>query len=185
MSKFGKFVMKTALVGAALYGAYYYLKKEEVLTPLAEDDEISDYDEDLDDDTTKTRSYINLSFDKAKAEDLAKNAVIKAKATITDSVQKVEEFFNDDPSEIIEKAKKVADDVKDAVSSAAENVAENISEAVANATSEEEPPVTTENQAEDQPSEDQEKVANEISDSENGSQDSSSESEFKEDVFIQ
>jgi len=97
MSKFGKFLFKTALIGAAAYGAYYYLRKEEVLTPVVDDDDVSDFDEDLDGEPTKARSYVNLTFDKAKAEDLAKSAVKKAKDTITDSVQKVEEFFNDEP----------------------------------------------------------------------------------------
>lgn len=96
---FRKFMFMTALVGAAIYGAYCYLRKEEVLTPANEEDDAPDFDEDLDGEPTSARSYINLNFNKDKAEDLAKNAVKKARETITDSVQKVEEFFNDEPLE--------------------------------------------------------------------------------------
>lgn len=98
MSKFGKFLFTSALAGAAAYGAYYYLRKEEVLTPVTDDEESDEFDEDLDGEPTKARSYINLTFNKDKAEDLAKKAVEKAKENIIDSAKKVEEFFNDEIS---------------------------------------------------------------------------------------
>lgn len=112
---FGKFLFKTALIGAAAYGAYYYLRKEEVLTPVVDEEDSSEScEEDLDGEPTKARSYINLSFDKAKAEDLAKNAVKKARITINDSVQKVEEFFNDElisDEDVVETAVPVSEGV--------------------------------------------------------------------------
>lgn len=118
MGKFGKFLLFSAAAGAAAYGAYYYLRKEEVLTPVYDDDDIDEFNEDLDGEPTKARSYVNLTFDKAKAEDLAKSAVKKAKETITDSVQKVEEFFNDEPSEFVEDVKEVAKNAAGAASAA-------------------------------------------------------------------
>ena len=121
-NKFGKFLLGSAALGAAAYGAYYYLRKEEVLTPVSEDEDEDVTSDDLDGEPTKARSYVNLTFDKAKAEDLAKNAVKKARETITDSVQKVEEFFNDEPT--------VVDAVKDAVE-VAEGTMEDVAEEAA------------------------------------------------------
>lgn len=113
---FTKFLFKTALVGAAAYGAYYYLRKEEVLTPVVdEEDNSENCEEDLDGEPTKARSYINLTFDKAKAEDLAKNAVKKARITINDSVQKVEEFFNDEMTEENEEDDETAKEASEVV----------------------------------------------------------------------
>ncbi len=109
---FGKFLLFSIAAGAAAYGAYTYLRKEEILTPVTDDDSDDEFSEDLDGEPTKARSYINLNFDRAKAEDLAKSAVKKAKDTIQDSVQKVEEFFNDEPSNIVEEGAK---DIVDAV----------------------------------------------------------------------
>ena len=111
MSKFGKFLFTTALAGAAVYGAYYYLRKEEVLTPVVEEDDPSVFDEDLDGEPTKARSYVNLTFNKDRAEDLAKSAVKKAKTTISDSVQKVEEFFNDEPETVTEMVNETSEEV--------------------------------------------------------------------------
>ena len=142
-NKFGKFLLGSAALGAAAYGAYYYLRKEEVLTPVSEDEDEDVTSEDLDGEPTKARSYVNLTFDKAKAEDLAKNAVKKARETITDSVQKVEEFFNDEPTvvdavkdavEVTEGtmedvAEEAADTVKDAVEEVKEEVKEDVKEA--------------------------------------------------------
>ncbi len=102
MGKFGKFLFFSAAAGAAAYGAYCYLRKEQVLTPVTEDDDDVAFDEDLDGEPTKARSYVNLTFDKERAEDLAKSAVKKAKETISDSVQKVEEFFNDEPEKVVD-----------------------------------------------------------------------------------
>lgn len=134
--KFGKFLLFSAVAGAAAYGAYRYLRKEQVLTPVTDEDEDMDFDEDLDGEPTKARSYVNLSFDKERAEDLAKSAVKKAKETISDSVQKVEEFFSDDPTskvvdaagvvteEFINTAEDVAEKVDDVVEDIKDSTAE-------------------------------------------------------------
>lgn len=115
MAKLGKFILFSAAAGAAAYGAYSYLRKEQVLTPIVDDDDDTAFDEDLDGEPTKARSYINLTFDRERAEDLAKSAVKKAKETISDSVQKVEEFFNDEPEKVVDAVATEAEEVKEAV----------------------------------------------------------------------
>lgn len=130
MGKFSKFLFLSAMTGAAAYGAYYYLRKEEVLTPINEDEDSTDFEEDLDGEPTKARSYINLTFNKDKAEDLAKTAVKKARETLNDSVQKVEEFFNDEP------ATEAAEDIKEAAEDVAEEIKEEIKEKTEEATEE-------------------------------------------------
>jgi len=118
---FGKFLLFSAAAGAAAYGAFCYLRKKEVITSVVDEDDVEDFDEDLDGEPTKARSYVNLSFDKAKAEDLAKSAVKKAKETISEGVQKVEEFFNDEPqvvdviNDAVEETADAAQDATDAV----------------------------------------------------------------------
>ena len=96
MSKsFGKFLLCSALVAGAAYGAYSYLQKKDIIThPEAgddTDDDFDDFSEDLDEDLTssKDRSYVSLNIDKAEA--LATEAFHKAKEVITDSVQQVKD----------------------------------------------------------------------------------------------
>jgi len=64
------------------------------------------------------RDYPVISY---KAEDLAKNAVKKAKETISDSVAKVEEFFNDEPADIAEELKEHVEDAVEAAKGAVED----------------------------------------------------------------
>ena len=93
--KFGKFLLFSAVAGAAAYGTYYYLKsKEGIPAPAKEadgDDDFDDFSEDLDDDTvvTKERSYVSLNLDRAEA--IASEAFHKAKEVIADSVQQVKD----------------------------------------------------------------------------------------------
>ncbi|MCI9333714.1 MAG: hypothetical protein HFI98_02990 [Lachnospiraceae bacterium] len=93
--KFGKFLLFSAVAGAAAYGTYYYLKaKEGTPAPAGEpegDDDFDDFGEDLDDDAgvTKERSYVSLNLDKAEA--IASEAFHKAKEVIADSVQQVKD----------------------------------------------------------------------------------------------
>lgn len=93
--KFGKFLLLSAVAGAAAYGTYYYLKsKEATSSPEKEaegDDDFDDFSEDLDDDATMTkeRSYVSLNLDRAEA--IASEAFHKAKEVIADSVQQVKD----------------------------------------------------------------------------------------------
>lgn len=93
--KFGKFLLLSALTGAAAYGVYSYLqKKEQPLAYVPEDetdDDFDDFSEDLDEDLNsgKPRSYVSLNLDKAEA--FANEAFQKAKEVITDSVHQVKE----------------------------------------------------------------------------------------------
>ena len=93
--KFGKFLLLSALTGAAAYGVYSYLqKKEQPLAYVPEDeadDDFDDFSEDLDEDLNsgKSRSYVSLNLDKAEA--FANEAFQKAKEVISDSVHQVKE----------------------------------------------------------------------------------------------
>ena len=93
--KFGKFLLFSAVAGAAAYGTYYYLKaKDATAAPANEaegDEDFDDFGEDLDDDAgvTKERSYVSLNLDKAEA--IASEAFHKAKEVIADSVQQVKD----------------------------------------------------------------------------------------------
>ena len=93
--KFGKFLLFSAVAGAAAYSMYYFLKsKDNAVSPeKAEDvdDDFDDFSEDLDEDTTasKERSYVSLNLDKAEA--FASEAFHKAKEMIVDSVHQVKD----------------------------------------------------------------------------------------------
>ena len=93
--KFGKFLLFSAVAGAAAYGAYQYLQKKDKITPAGTaeepDEDFDDFSEDLDEDvnTSKERSYVSLNLDKAEA--IATEAFHKAKEVIADSVQQVKE----------------------------------------------------------------------------------------------
>lgn len=96
MSKrFSKFLLFSAVAGAAAYGAYSYLqKKEQTVSPAVNDDPDDDFDdfgEDLDEDLNagRERSYVSLNLDKAEA--FATEAFHKAKEVFADSVQQVKE----------------------------------------------------------------------------------------------
>lgn len=92
--KFGKFLLFSAVAGAAAYGAYQYLQsKDNTAAPVNTDDSDDDLDElfneDLDEEPApeKDRSYVSLNLDKAAA--IASESFHKAKEVIADSVQQV------------------------------------------------------------------------------------------------
>lgn len=93
--KFGKFLLFSAVAGAAAYGAYHYFQTKDDAPSSGKnedtDDDFDDFSEDLDEDTseTKPRSYVSLNLDKAEA--LASEAFHKAKEVISDSVQQVKD----------------------------------------------------------------------------------------------
>lgn len=96
MSKrFSKFLLFSAMAGAAAYGTYCYLQKKEQTAPAKNaeeaDDDFDDFSEDLDEEagSSKERSYVSLNLDKAEA--FASEALHKAKEVIADSVQQVKE----------------------------------------------------------------------------------------------
>ena len=74
--KFGKFVLFSAIAGAAAAGAYHYLqnKNKELCDDLDDCDDFDIFDDDLDDDFeytpdashTKSRPYVSLDLDNAK-----------------------------------------------------------------------------------------------------------------------
>lgn len=91
--KFGKFLLFSAIAGAAAYGAYQYLQTKEQTAPPAgaddADDDLDDFNEDLNEEPAagKERSYVSLNLDKAAA--IASESFQKAKVVIADSVQQV------------------------------------------------------------------------------------------------
>lgn len=93
--KFGKFLLFSAITGAAIYGAYQYLQKKDEMvsadTHENDDDDFDDFSEDLDEDlnNSKERSYVSLNLDKAEA--FATEAFHKAKEVISGSVAQVRE----------------------------------------------------------------------------------------------
>lgn len=92
--KFGKFLLFSAVAGAAAYGTYHYLKSKEGAPAPGEtdtDDDFDDFGEDLDDEegVTRERSYVSLNLDKAEA--FASEAFHRAKEVIVDSVQQVKD----------------------------------------------------------------------------------------------
>lgn len=93
--KFGKFLLFSAITGAAIYGAYQYLQKKDEMvsadTNENDDDDFDDFSEDLDEDlnNSKERSYVSLNLDKAEA--FATEAFHKAKEVISGSVAQVRE----------------------------------------------------------------------------------------------
>lgn len=101
--KFGKFMLFSALAGAAAAGTYYYLqrKQEEQRFSYDDTDDFDIFDEDIDDDmnasSAKNRSYVSLEFENAK-EKLGEK-VIEA---IDKTKEKVEQF---NVSEKLDKAK--------------------------------------------------------------------------------
>ena len=137
--KFGKFLLFTAVAGAAAYGAYSYLQKKEQTSPVINDendDDFDDFSEDLDEDinTGKERSYVSLNLDKAEA--IATEAIQKARKAINDSgaLQKAKEVINDSVHQVKESVKSVAESQSshtsftDLSSSAKEKVEEAVSD---------------------------------------------------------
>lgn len=120
--KFGKFMLFSALAGAAAAGTYYYLqKKQDGQKQYYDDvDDFDIFDEDLDDDTstssTKNRSYVSLEFENAK-EKLGEK-VIEA---IDKTKEKVEQF---NVSEKLDKAKEFVEGMTAAPAAASEEAAE-------------------------------------------------------------
>lgn len=143
--KFGKFLLFSAVAGAAAYGAYSYLqKKDHTVSPSVDDtdDDFDDFSEDLDEDLNsgKERSYVSLNLDKAEA--IAAEAFHKAKEVFTDSVQQVKETvksvadsqsahtsFTDLSEPLKEQAAAAAENASEAVESTAEAVKEKAAEA--------------------------------------------------------
>lgn len=122
--KFGKFLLFTAVAGAAVAGTYYYLKNKgnTFSDDMDEDDDFDNFDDDLDEGNTHdsgikkeeaARNYVNLNLE--KAENSAVDAASHLKAAGTEAVKntagevkeaadnlgetaksKVEEFFDDE-----------------------------------------------------------------------------------------
>ena len=112
--KFGRFVLFSALAGAAAAGTYYYLQKkqDDPLKDIDMADDFDDFDDDFDDDTedtpseshtNKNRSYVSLDLDSAK--EIIGEKVIE---TIDKTKEKIENF---NVSEKLDKAKEIIEEM--------------------------------------------------------------------------
>ena len=112
--KFGRFVLFSALAGAAAAGTYYYLQKkqDDPLKDIDTSDDFDDFDDDFDDDTedtaseshtNKNRSYVSLDLDSAK--EIIGEKVIE---TIDKTKEKIENF---NVSEKLDKAKEIIEEM--------------------------------------------------------------------------
>lgn len=105
--KFGKFVLFSALAGAAAAGTYYYLQKKQndPLKDMDMADDFEDFDDEFDDETfdaedpSKNRSYVSLDLENAK-EKLGEKVI----ETIDKAKVKVENF---NVSEKLDRAKEI------------------------------------------------------------------------------
>ena len=124
--KFGKFMLFSALAGAAAAGTYYYLQRKQGEQRISYDDadDFDIFDEDIDADmnasAAKNRSYVALEFENAK-EKLGEK-VIEA---IDKTKEKVEQF---NVSEKLDKAKEF---VEGMTAAAPANTQEEATEVVA------------------------------------------------------
>ena len=112
--KFGRFVLFSALAGAAAAGTYYYLQKkqDDPLKDIDTADDFDDFDDDFDDDTedtpseshtNKNRSYVSLDLDSAK--EIIGEKVIE---TIDKTKEKIENF---NVSEKLDKAREIIEEM--------------------------------------------------------------------------
>ena len=110
--KFGKFVMFSALAGAAAAGTYYYLQKknEDPLKDMDDIDDFDDFDDDFDDDDddmemphSKNRSYVSLDLESAK--EIIGEKVIE---TIDKTKEKIVQF---NVAEKLDKAKEFVEEM--------------------------------------------------------------------------
>ena len=87
-SKFSKLLFITATAAAAA-GIYYYIQKKNAehmeMYGYDDEDDFEDFDEDLDDEACKCRSYVSLNFDGVES------AYRRAKEKITDSYYQVKD----------------------------------------------------------------------------------------------
>lgn len=98
--KMGKFILATAIIGAAAAGTYYYLKKKK-------EDESFDFDSEDGDDSV-TRNYVPLNFEKAgekvnifvsKAGDVLEKTVDMVKQKVSGAKDDAEDEYLDEGDE--------------------------------------------------------------------------------------
>lgn len=109
MAKKRSKLLSLMAIGAAAAGTYYYLKKKNESIPenMEEDDDLDNFDEDVDDGpVTKEgkRSYVSLDFNTvekkvqdcvAKVAETADKAASVIGEKLQDAAGRVEEFFDD------------------------------------------------------------------------------------------
>lgn len=135
--KFGKFLLFSAVVGAAAYGIYQMSKDENQAAPAQDgsddifDDEIPEEDLDEEPVGAKTRSYSSLTFE--RAEEFAKEAYAKAKTVVNEKAvpfakevgSKVEPYAK----EVKEKVEPYAKEIKEKVEPYAKEAKEKVLDA--------------------------------------------------------
>lgn len=116
--KFGKFLLFSAVAGAAVAGAYYYMKNKDAscAEDMDDDEDFDDFGEDLDEEAKeeeKTRSYVDLKLEKAQrsaaeAAGHLKDAAKEAAGEATDAVKEAAGETKDAVAEAAGEAKNAA-----------------------------------------------------------------------------
>ena len=113
--KFGKVLLLTAVAASAAAAVYYYMQKKDAAAPVEEDEDLDDFDEDLDVDSAFCPNYVPLTPDSEKACESCSSCeescnteedddftplseqIIEVDEMANDSVaESVEEFFDED-----------------------------------------------------------------------------------------
>lgn len=138
MKKFTKCVIKLAALGAAVGGAFVYLKNKGYIT-VSTGHEDEDYDDfSCPDSEGSERTYINVDTDamKAKAKEMAQGVKAKAsdiactcKEKTTEFAEKAQDACEDLAEEIKDKAEDAYDEAKKMAGTAKDNIASSIEKA--------------------------------------------------------
>ena len=139
MAKKGKKLTALLVMGAAVCGAYCYLKSKDTTIPKNMDDDNlnDDYEEDLDvtSDSGSKRPYVSLDYKtvEQKVQDVASKAsdtATKVAGQIGDLINKaagkVEEFYDEHKDSVKEAVENAADKTEEAFKNAEEKVEEEV-----------------------------------------------------------
>lgn len=101
--KFGKFLLFTAAVGAVAAGAYLYMqrKNNHDIDDTDDFDDFDDFSEDPEENggaSSKERSYVSLNLEE-RPDASPEAETQEANASPGKTMEKVEEFFDDDDSD--------------------------------------------------------------------------------------
>lgn len=102
--KFKKVLLFAAAIGTVAAAAHYYLQKKNAADTPAEDEDYDDFSEELDEDATKSHSYVPLTPEpKAEKPEEKGDSFTPLKDTVEQTVEKaddaienVEEFFDEE-----------------------------------------------------------------------------------------
>lgn len=129
--KFTKFLVFTAVTAATAAGIYYCMQKKNACkkqTNNYDEDELDDFDEDLDAEPCKSRSYVSLNIN--NVESIASEAFQRAKEKITDSYYQVKDTVKAGFEGATGGMREFVDLTRNEAEEAADNLAEDIKNGV-------------------------------------------------------